>query len=1067
MKTVRPLSFLVSLLVPFSAQAAPLSWGQNDHGQLGDRTETNHGIPAAVYKSGALAGKKVVDIAGGEVHSMALTSDGRVYGWGYNLFGQVGDGTTTDRAEPVAVNMNGAMAGKTVTAIAAGVHQCMALTSDGKLYSWGINDGGVLGDGTTTPRNAPVAVNMNGTLAGKIVTAISQGEIHCMALTSEGRVYAWGSNFYNQLGDGTSSNRGAPVAVNSSGVLSGKTVVAINNGRFHSLALTSDGRLYAWGRNEEGQLGDGSTTNRNVPVAVNMTGALAGKTIIAMDGGFNQTLALASDGKLYAWGANDRGQLGDGTTTDRTLPVAVNMSGVLAGKTVVDIRTRRDHCLALTSDGKLCAWGYNSVGQLGDGTTTTRTSPVLITLPGRTVTAIDAGSRHSLIETIAPEIIVEHPAGTNLNDGSSAVAFGSVALGSSATRIFTIKNSGPDPLIITGTNIDGPHSADYLLTVAPPSSIPAGGTASFTVRFTPDAATLRSAALHILSDDSDESPFDIALNGIGLPVPEIAVHDGPGTGSPELVNGSPAVIQFPVSRQGSPVDRGITIANPGTASLQISALTLPPGFSLVSPPSFPAGVAPGASLTFRIQLDASMPGTFAGNVVIASNDEDEDTFAFAVSGTVITPEIVILDGALPTSPELLDSQAIPVNFGVTRQSTTVTRSLLILNSGTDRLLLTGMTVPTGYTVLNAPLFPAPVEIGGSLSVDIRLDAAAPGTFPGTAAITSDDFDEATFDIPLTATVVTPEITVHDGTSAGPELTDGQAASVNFGRNIQGTPATRAFTISNTGTDPLLVGEVTAPAGYTLLNLPSLPAAIGIGQTLTFQVTLSTLTVGLYSGSVIISSDDLDEASFDFPITGEVFIPDPVATVPAAATVLNRQTGLREQTIHIANDTTATVPAYNLIIRGLPAGVEINNASTRREDGSWIVYVRQPLNPQGSHDILLEYFSANRLPVEFTPQVTTEVVLNPPDLTVPAGAAGFAIDLVKPLPAGGVLIEFPTTPGRAYQVQYSNDGLAWQTSLPSIHAAASRTQWQDRGLPRTATHPSTHPARLYRVAELAP
>ena len=252
--------------------------------------------------------------------------------------------------------------------------------------------------------------------------------------------------------------------------------------------------------------------------------------------------------------------------------------------------------------------------------------------------------------------------------------------------------------------------------------------------------------------------------------------------------------------------------------------------------------------------------------------------------------------------------------------------------------------------------------------------------------------------------------------------------------------------------------------YTVLNLPPLPLTMGIGQAAGFQISLTTLAVGTHAGSVMIASDDLDETLFDFPLTGEVFIPDPVSNVVSTTTTLNRQTGLREQTMHLTNDTTATVPAYNLIIRGLPDGVEVNNASGRREDGSWVVYVGQAMTPHSTQDILLEYFSANRGPVEIAPRLSTEVVLNPPDLSAP-GEAGFIIDRVLRLEGGAVLIEFPTTPGRQYQVQYSHDGTNWQTSLPSIRAAANSTQWIDRGLPRTEKHPAQDTSRFYRVREV--
>jgi uncharacterized delta-60 repeat protein len=433
---------------------------------------------------------------------------------------------------------------------------------------------------------------------------------------------------------------------------------------------------------------------------------------------------------------------------------------------------------------------------------------------------------------------------------------------------------------------------------------------------------------------------------------------------------------------------------------------------------------------------------------------------------VFQPEIALHDGPGVTDPEVLSGQSDAINFGVARQPVPVARQFTVTNTGNAPLNVSALAAPPGYSVLNLPALPAVVDAGVTITFSVRLDANTPGAYAGNVTITSNDSDEPVFAIPVSGTVITPEITVHDGDVNAPELQDGQAPAVNFGRHVQGTPGSRTFTVANTGTAELLISGVTVPAGFTLLNPPALPLTVGVGQSVSLQISLTTLSVGVHSGGVVIASDDIDEASFDFPITGEVFIPDPVAAMPASLTTLNRQSGLREQTIHIANDTTATVPAYNLIIRGLPEGVEVNNASERREDGSWVVYVRQAMNPRSTQDILLEYFSANRGPVEIAPQVSTEVVLNPPDLSVP-GAPGFVIDRVVQLEGGAVLIEFPTTSGRQYQVQYSHDGANWQASLPGIRAAANRTQWLDRGLPRTDSHPSAHASRFYRVAELAP
>jgi hypothetical protein len=148
-------------------------------------------------------------------------------------------------------------------------------------------------------------------------------------------------------------------------------------------------------------------------------------------------------------------------------------------------------------------------------------------------------------------------------------------------------------------------------------------------------------------------------------------------------------------------------------------------------------------------------------------------------------------------------------------------------------------------------------------------------------------------------------------------------------------------------------------------------------------------------------------------------------------------------------------------------VEVNNASETRPDGSFVIYIRQGMQPHSSQDIVIEYYSPDRNAVEVNPQLSTEVVLNPPDLTAAPEETGLAINVVKRLAGGEMLLEFASTPGKRYQVQYSADGQSWQNSLPQIKAASNRTQWIDRGLPRTDSPPAQAGSRMYRVRETAP
>lgn len=234
-----------------------------------------------------------------------------------NTFGGLGDGTLADRSKPVAVVTAGTpMDGKKIVAVAAGSYFTAALDDAGQVYTWGRGDSGQLGNGALANSSKPVAVSTSGVLAGKVVVAISAYANHVAALTSEGTVVSWGYGNYGALGNNATANQSTPVALVTAGTpMSGKTVVQVSAGSGFSVARTSDGRLYSWGLGNGGALGNGTSavTSNPLPVTVTITGTpLAGKTITAIDAGKYHTLVSTSDGGLYAFGGNSVGQLGTG-----------------------------------------------------------------------------------------------------------------------------------------------------------------------------------------------------------------------------------------------------------------------------------------------------------------------------------------------------------------------------------------------------------------------------------------------------------------------------------------------------------------------------------------------------------------------------------------------------------------------------------------------------------------------------------------------------------------------------------------------------------------------------------
>jgi alpha-tubulin suppressor-like RCC1 family protein len=281
-------------------------------------------------------------------------------------------------------------AGTKLTSIRAGCDHNLALTSKGTVLAWGLNKYGQLGDGTTKNRRTPVQVKLP---KGTKVTAISTGCYHSLAISSTGKLYAWGYNAHGQLGDGTTKNRRTPVQVK---LPSGDKTSIVAGGCDYSLASTSDG-LFGWGQNDEGQLGNDSTTSTDTPVLVPLLFRGTGPgTITSLFAGCGHTTALFSKGGVLAWGNNNAGQLGDGTTTSSDKPVGVK---VPTGVSVKSIASGCFSSLALTGTGTLLAWGENSSGQLGTGSTANSDVPVPVDLPpGLLSTAIGSGpgALHSL-----------------------------------------------------------------------------------------------------------------------------------------------------------------------------------------------------------------------------------------------------------------------------------------------------------------------------------------------------------------------------------------------------------------------------------------------------------------------------------------------------------------------------------------------------------------------------------------------------------------------------------------------------------------------------------------------
>jgi alpha-tubulin suppressor-like RCC1 family protein len=293
----------------------------------------------------------------------APTQPGQLYTWGNNVHGQLGDGTLQGKSIPTHIGT-----AEDWTTVSAGDQHTVALKSDGSLWTWGDNHEGRLGDGTSELRkDSPVRIGSDNDWA-----AAEAGDNHTVALKTNGSLWAWGGNSSGQLGDDSFENRNVPILIDDE-----STWIAVSAGFYHTVALQADGSLWAWGYNSKGQLGDGSTTSKKVPTQIST------EEWAAVSAGTNFTVALKADGSLWAWGLNHVGQLGEGTVVDKNVPTRVGSDTWLAAA------AGDNHVVAIKADGSLWAWGGNEYGELGNGSSDGVSDPPAHPVPAQIGTDTD------------------------------------------------------------------------------------------------------------------------------------------------------------------------------------------------------------------------------------------------------------------------------------------------------------------------------------------------------------------------------------------------------------------------------------------------------------------------------------------------------------------------------------------------------------------------------------------------------------------------------------------------------------------------------------------------------
>lgn len=334
--------------------------GLGSTGKLGTGVNTSRSSPVSV-----LGGVGWIDVAAaGEGAAFGLKSDGTLWAWGNGNLGHLGDGTTVNRSSPVTVV--GALSWR---ALAAGKYAAYGITTDGQLWSWGGGLDGAKGDGTTTDTSSPGTVAGGGT-TWKQVSSTATGQV-AGAIKTDGTLWMWGLNSNGQLGDGTTVNKSSPITVAGGG----NTWKQVSAGASCAGAVKTDGSLWTWGQGTDGMTGKGNTTSVSSPTTT--AGGGYDWKFVAFN--YRNNGAIKVDGSLWMWGKNESGGVGDGTTVNKNSPVTVagggyNWRWLSVGSYILN----GDVASAVKSDGTLWTWGYNANGQLADGTTVNKSSPVSV-----------------------------------------------------------------------------------------------------------------------------------------------------------------------------------------------------------------------------------------------------------------------------------------------------------------------------------------------------------------------------------------------------------------------------------------------------------------------------------------------------------------------------------------------------------------------------------------------------------------------------------------------------------------------------------------------------------------
>jgi len=418
-------------------------WGENGGGLLGDNTTTSKSSPVQTTAGGS----NWSNGSFGGLNAAAIKTDGTLWTWGYGNNGYLGDNTTVSKSSPVQT----VTGGNNWSIVSCGYYHTAAIKTDGTLWLWGKQGGlgggnnGGLGDNTTTNRSSPVQTVTGGNNWSKV----SVGFSYSAAIKTDGTLWLWGRNSYGQIGDNTTIHRSSPVQT----IAGGNNWNFVACGNYQTAAIKTDGTLWVWGRNNAGQLGDNTTTNRSSPVQTIATGNNWTKISCSKD----QTAAIKSDGTLWLWGSNGNGELGDNTVISKSSPIQT----ITRGTNWSQVTCGNQYTAATKTDGTLWLWGLNAGGKLGDNTTTSKSSPIQTTTFGNKWSIVGTGyySTLAIYEntpsalSIATQPVNAYTGQKLLNQPVVSIVDSSGAIVQTPPIVVTVALASGSPTLTGNTNI--------------------------------------------------------------------------------------------------------------------------------------------------------------------------------------------------------------------------------------------------------------------------------------------------------------------------------------------------------------------------------------------------------------------------------------------------------------------------------------------------------------------------------------------------------------------------------------------------------------------------------------